>query len=172
MIRQLGSHLEKQIVFGFDRHVLPELADYTRTFAAYGIPVPAVEEELHYLTSAEHVCQRVQARQDRVGILICSTGVGMSIAANKFRGIYAARCLTVEDAELARQINNANVLCLAVRTGFALNQAIVAAFMTTPYEGRKLDQLAYIAELEDRNGTPPVRPVRPAAVAAKRRRYA
>jgi ribose 5-phosphate isomerase B len=172
MIRQLGSHLEKQIVFGFDRHVLPELDAYTRIFAAYGIAVPAVDEELHYLTSAERVCQTVQGREDRVGILLCSTGVGMSIAANKFRGIYAARCLTVEDAELARQINNSNVLCLAVRGGLALNRDIVAAFMTTPYEGRKLDQLAYITELEDRNGAQPVRPVRAAAVATKRRRYA
>ena len=43
--------------------------------------------------------------------------MGMSIAANKFRGVYAARCLSVEDAELARTINNANVLCLAARTG-------------------------------------------------------
>ena len=49
--------------------------------------------------------------------------MGMSIAANKFRGIYAARCTTVEDAELARTINNANVLCLAAKHGFAHERA-------------------------------------------------
>jgi ribose 5-phosphate isomerase B len=85
----------------------------------------------------------------------------MSIAANKFRGIYAARCLTVEDAELARQINNANVLCLAARTGLVMNEAIVHAFMITPYEGRKLEQLSYISELEMKAMEP--------ALAAKRR---
>jgi ribose 5-phosphate isomerase B len=167
MIQQLGAHLEKQIVFGFDRHVLPELDHYTRIFSGYGLAVAAVvAEELYYLTSAERVCQRVQGRSDRVGILICATGVGMSIAANKFRGIYAARCLTVEDAELARQINNANVLCLAARSGVAGNEAIVGAFMTTPYEGRKLEQLAYLAELEDKNSER-----RPRTI-PKRRRYA
>jgi len=149
MIGQLGSHRGKQIVFGFDRHGLPELDAYTRVFANYGIPVPAVvTNKLHYLTSAERTCQWVAGRTDRVGILLCSTGVGMSIAANKFRGIYAARCLTVEDAELAREINNSNMLCIAVRTGFELNGQIVDAFMTTPYDGRKLDQLSYIVDIE------------------------
>lgn len=158
MIQLLGTHLEKQVVFGFDRHLLPELDDYTRLLSTYGIAVPAVADELHYLTSAERVAEKVQDREDRVGILICSTGVGMSIAANKFRGIYAARCLTVEDAELARQINNANVLCLAARTGLASNDSIVHAFMTTPYEGRKLEQLSYIEELETKALAPALAP--------------
>ena len=79
---------------------------------------------------------------------MCSTGMGMSIAANKFRGVYAARCLTEEDASLSRSINNANVLCLAVRSGLAANQQIIDAFMNTPYDGRKLEQLEYITCLE------------------------
>ncbi|MCG8421848.1 MAG: RpiB/LacA/LacB family sugar-phosphate isomerase [Proteobacteria bacterium] len=149
MIRQLGTHRGKQIIFGFDRHVLPDLDGYKDTLSRYGAPAPGVVfDELYYLTSAERTCRRVQHRPDRVGVLICSTGMGMSIAANKFRGIYAVRCLTVEDAQLARTINNANVLCLATRAGFELNQDIVAAFMTTPYEGRKLDKLEYIATME------------------------
>lgn len=149
MLDQLGTHRGKQIVFGYDRHGLAELDAYTAAFSAYGIPVPAVvTDKLHYLTSAERTCQRVAGRVDRVGILMCSTGVGMSIAANKFRGIYAARCLTVEDAELAREINNSNLLCLAIRTGFEVNQQIVHAFLTTPYQGRKLDQLSYLEDLE------------------------
>ena len=49
---------------------------------------------------------------------------------------------------MARQINNANVLCLASKAGLALNEEIVDKFITTPYEGRKLEQLEYISCLE------------------------
>ena len=148
-IRQVGSHRGKVVVFGYDRHLLPELEEYTRILASYGIPVPAVNrEEPHYLTSAERVCRRMRGRVDHVGVLVCSTGMGVSIAANKFRGVYAARCLSVEDAEMARTINNANVLCLASKSGRDLNERIIDAFMNTAYQGRKLAQLEYIASLE------------------------
>ena len=131
-IRQIGSHVGKHVVFGYDRYLLPELDVYTQMLAAYGLPVPAVDSSnLHYLSSAERVCRRVSARLDAVGVLICSTGMGMSIAANKFRGVYAARCLSVDDAVMSRVINNANLLCLASKTGAELNHDIVTAFMTT-----------------------------------------
>lgn len=149
MIRQLGAHRGKQVVFGFDRYVLAELYEYTQVLSKFGIPLPAVNvEDPHYLTSAQRVCERVRGRADHVGVLVCSTGLGMSIAANKFRGIYAARCITVEDAVLARTVNNANVLCLGSRSTLAVNEGIIDAFMNTPYEGRKLEQLEYISCLE------------------------
>jgi len=149
VIRQLGKHRGKHVVFGYDRYLLPELEDYVRVLAQYGIPMPAVSHDsLHYLTSAQRVCERVRGRADSVGVLFCSTGMGMSIAANKFRGVYAARCLTVEDATMSRQINNANVLCLAQRAGLAENQKIIDAFMSTAFEGRKLEQLEYITCME------------------------
>ncbi len=72
----------------------------------------------------------------------------MSIAANKFRGIYAGRCITTDDAELARVINNSNMLCIASNSGLAMNAEIVDTFMRTAFDGRKLDQLEYIVELE------------------------
>jgi len=99
-------------------------------------------------SSAERVCQRVRERPDTVGVLACMTGIGVSIAANKFGGVYAARCLTVADAQMARTINNANVLCLAVSAGAERNAAIVDAFMRTPYQGRKLDELAGLRRFE------------------------
>jgi RpiB/LacA/LacB family sugar-phosphate isomerase len=149
MIDDLGSHVGKPIVFGHDRHVVPELEAYTRALASHGPVEPAVDaSRLHYLTSAERVCRRLAVPPAGVGVLICLTGMGVCIAANKFFGIYAARCLGVEDARAARTVNNANVLCLAVTSGFALNQDIIAAFMTTPYEGRKLDELVYLRWLE------------------------
>ncbi|HEY5951615.1 MAG TPA: RpiB/LacA/LacB family sugar-phosphate isomerase [Kofleriaceae bacterium] len=112
--------------------------------------IEAVDSErLHYLNSAEIACREIQAEPNSFGILVCGTGMGMSIAANKFRGIYAARCTSVDDAELARTINNANVLCLAAKNGFAVNAEIVEAFIRTPYTGRKLEELEYITEIED-----------------------
>lgn len=148
-IRLLGTHRGKQVVFGFDRYILAELGEYIRALSKFGIPVRAVDTDaLHYLTSAERVCERVRGRADHVGVLVCATGMGVSIAANKFRGIYAARCLSLEDGEMARTVNNANVLCLAARSTLAVNEAIIDAFMTTPYEGRKVDQLERIAYLE------------------------
>jgi HAD superfamily phosphatase (TIGR01668 family) len=149
MIDQLGAHLGKRIVFGYDRHLLPEVDGYLAHLAAYGIVVTDTDpERLHYLSSAERVCRRVRGRPDAVGVLACQTGIGVNIAANKFDGVYAARCLSVADAELARTVNNANVLCLATSSGAALNAAIVDAFMRTPYQGRKLDELIGLRRFE------------------------
>jgi RpiB/LacA/LacB family sugar-phosphate isomerase len=170
MIRQLGAHRGKQVVFGHDRYLVPELDGYMRALSKYGVVFRAINfEEPHYLTSAERVCERMKDRPDMVGVLICSTGMGMSIAANKFRGIYAARCLTIDDAQMSRTINNANVLCLATRTGLEVNESILDAFMTTPYEGRKLDQLEYIASMEiERDREPAPKPY-PAIIVGRAR---
>ena len=65
--------------------------------------------------------------------------------------------MSVEDAELARTINNANMLCLAAKSGFELNQAILDTFVRTAYTGRKLDELEMITRFE---GAPALRVVR------------
>ena len=150
MIRRLGSLAGKRIVFGYDRYLLPDIDAYREALSSHNPTIEAVDaKHLHYLSSAEMVCKAVQGDpEDSFGILCCGTGMGMSIAANKFRGIYAARCTTVEDAELARSINNANVLCIAAKQGFVLNRAIVEAFVGTPYTGRKLEELQCITQLE------------------------
>lgn len=137
-------------MFGYDRYLAPELTDYRGLLlVSGGAMLEAVDSDrLHYLSSAELVCREVQDEPDSFGILICGTGMGMSIAANKFRGIYAARCTTVDDAEASRTINNANVLCLAAKMGFAHNAQIIEAFIRTPYTGRKLEELEYITEIE------------------------
>ena len=149
MIRRLGSHSGRRIVFGYDRYLAPELTDYRGLLLTHGSMIESVDaERLHYLSSAELTCREVQDEPNSFGILICGTGMGMSIAANKFRGIYAARCTSVDDAEAARTINNANVLCLAAKMGFAHNATIIDAFIRTPYTGRKLEELEYITEIE------------------------
>jgi ribose 5-phosphate isomerase B len=151
VIRRLGSLVGKRIVFGYDRYLSPDIDAYRDALSGHSSDVvEAVDaKHLHYLSSAELVCKAVQADpEDSFGILCCGTGMGMSIAANKFRGIYAARCMTVEDAELARSINNANVVCIAAKQGFVLNRAIIDTFVETPYTGRKLEELMYITQLE------------------------
>jgi len=160
VIRCLGSHVERRILFGYDRYLAPDLEAY-RVYLdglAAGMTEAVDTERLHYLTSAELVCRAVQLDPESFGVLCCGTGIGMSIAANKFAGIYAARCTSVEDAESARQINNANVVCIAAKQGFELNRAIIETFATTEYTGRKLDELEYITEFE--RVTPAIKPTR------------
>ncbi|MEO0191760.1 MAG: ribose 5-phosphate isomerase B [candidate division WOR-3 bacterium] len=80
------------------------------------------------------------------GILICGTGIGMSIAANKVRGVIAARCCSVRDAEMCRRHNNANVMTLSGETPPAEAQEMVRVFLDTPFEGgrheRRLRKIA------------------------------
>ena len=76
-----------------------------------------------------------QGESDR-GIVICHTGTGMSIAANKVKGIRAALCATVEAAELSRKHNNANVLALGAGfTSFDLAKKICLTWLETQFEG-------------------------------------
>src|SRR5579863_6635091 len=72
----------------------------------------------------------------RRGILICGSGIGMSIAANRFKGIRAALCRSGLEADLSRRHNDANVLCLGGRiTGIEMAKDCVKRFLTTPFEG-------------------------------------
>ena len=80
-------------------------------------------------------------------MLVCGTGIGMSIAANKVKGVRAAHCTTEYEARMARAHNDANVLCLGERViGLGLGGAVVAAFLSQPFEGgrhqRRLDKIS------------------------------
>ena len=103
-------------------------------------------ESCDYPQFAHALCHAVEAEADGRGILICGTGIGMSMAANRHAGIRAALCTTELHARLTRRHNNANVLCLGARiTGVELALAIMAAFLDTDFEGgrhqRRIDQL-------------------------------
>jgi RpiB/LacA/LacB family sugar-phosphate isomerase len=89
-----------------------------------------------YPDYAQVVGQSVAQRKAHFGILVCTTGLGMSIAANKVPGVRAALVTDERTAALARRHNDANVLCLAARTTPAdLAQRIVDVFLNTPFEG-------------------------------------
>lgn len=103
-------------------------------------------EKTDYPVFAKAVCSEVLQDPESIGILICSSGIGMSIAANRFSGIRAALCRTVKDIKLGRQHNNANVLVLGasnVSEDEALN--MVHTFISTPFHGgrhaRRIEQI-------------------------------
>ena len=97
-------------------------------------------EPVDYPDIAKTVAEAVVDGRFKYGILICGTGIGMSIAANKVRGIRAALCHNAFSAKRARQHNDANILCLASEEGKALIPAIVETFLTTEFEGERHQQ--------------------------------
>ena len=85
------------------------------------------------------------------GVLICGTGIGMSIAANKVKGIRAALCYNAFSAGRARQHNDAQICCLAAEEGKARVPAIIETFLTTEFEGgRHQGRLDKISKIEER----------------------
>ncbi|MDE7370865.1 MAG: ribose 5-phosphate isomerase B [Desulfovibrio sp.] len=102
-------------------------------------------ESCDYPVFAHKLCSALLAEGGQ-GILVCGSGIGRSIAANRHDGIRAALCTTELHARLSRRHNDANVLCLGARiTGEELALAIVAAFLETAFEGgrhqRRIDQI-------------------------------
>ncbi len=98
-----------------------------------------------YPDIAKKVAEAVANGDFERGILICDTGIGMSIAANKVKGIRAALCHSVFSSCRARQHNDANILCLVGREQPDTLAEIVEAFITTEFEGgrhqRRLDKI-------------------------------
>jgi len=97
---------------------------------------PFSGESVDYPDYARRVGEAVAAGRARLGLLVCGTGIGMSIAANKVKGVRAAHCTTEYEARMARLHNDANVLCIGERVvGLGLGGAIVRAFLETAFEG-------------------------------------
>ena len=110
------------------------------------------EESCDYPVFAEAASRAVVSGACSIGILICGTGIGMSIAANKIRGVRAAVCGDGFSADMARRHNDANILCLGARvTGPGLALSIVDTFLKTTFEGgRHARRIGMIGELEKR----------------------
>ncbi len=93
-------------------------------------------DSVNYPDYAAKLTEALKQDPDALGILICGTGLGMCMAANRHHHIRAARCTTGLDAQLARQHNNANVLCLGGRVlGPELANHIVDAFLKSSFDG-------------------------------------
>ena len=95
---------------------------------------------VNYPDYAHYVCEAIQKKEAPLGILVCGTGIGMSMAANKHVGIRAALCENEFSAEMTRRHNDANVICMGARV-ISVEKAIAPAdiFVNTEYEGGRHD---------------------------------
>jgi ribose 5-phosphate isomerase B len=134
---------------GFDAktklmELINRLGHEVTDFGAFG------SESCDYPDIAAQVGRKVGAGEVDRGILICGTGIGMCIAANKIQGVRAAPCHDDLTAEMSRRHNDLNVLCLSAdMLGERLIDRLVEVWLTTPFEGgRHLKRIEKIAELE------------------------
>lgn len=108
-------------------------------------------QSVDYPAYAAAVCREVLEGRAEKGVLVCGTGIGMSIAANKFPGIRAALVTDCYSAEMTRQHNDANVACFGGRTvGPELARRMLAIFLETPFSGQEKHarRIGQIRELE------------------------
>ncbi len=106
-------------------------------------------DSVDYPDIAKKVAEAVAKGDFECGILICGTGIGMSIAANKVKGIRAALCHNAFSAQRARQHNDANILCLGAEEEQGLIPEIVETFLSYEFEGgRHLGRLNKIKDME------------------------
>ena len=142
-----------QIIIGSDHAGFPLKEVVKQYLAEMGYAVTDAGTDspanVDYPDFAAIVAQRVSAGEFDRGILVCGSGVGMSIVANKFPGVRAALCLDEETARMSRLHNDANILVLAGRrTEAEAAKAIVRLWLNTEFEGgrhqRRLDKIADI----------------------------
>jgi len=105
------------------------------------------EESVDYPDFAFPVAERVARGEVDRGILVCGSGIGMSIAANKVRGVRASLCRTVDDAVMTRRHNDSNVLALSEKsTDDPAIEELVGRWLETPFDGgrhkRRIDKIA------------------------------
>ena len=138
-----GFRLKEEI-----KNLLTELG---REYRDFGTHSPA---SVDYPDIAASVARAVASGECEMGILICGTGIGISIAANKVRGIRAALCGDEFSAQMAREHNDANILALGERvTGPGLARAIVTKWLTSEFAGgRHTQRLCKIGALEQEEG--------------------
>ncbi len=107
-------------------------------------------KSVDYPDIAAKVCGSILSGECDRGILVCGTGIGMSIAANKYKGIRAAVCGDIYSAKMTKIHNNANVITLGARViGEDTAKEIITAWLTAEYEGGRHDnRLKKIADLE------------------------
>lgn len=128
--------------FGLKQKIVKMLADSGHTYEDFGC---YNEESVDYPDIALAVAGAVAKGGFERGILICSTGIGMSIAANKVKGIRAALCSDAFSALRARKHNDANILCLGAEGKYS---EIISSFLTGEFEGgrhqKRLDKIEVI----------------------------
>jgi ribose 5-phosphate isomerase B len=129
----------------FKQSIIQVLSNGKHTVKDYG---SYTTDSVDYPDIAKEVGDAVVSGKYDRGILICGTGIGMSIAANKIKGIRAALCHNSFCASRARQHNDANILCMGSEIVKEEMPEIVNSFMTTDFEGgrhqRRVDKMTYM----------------------------
>ena len=147
----------KKIIIGSDHGGFELKKDVIAHLEKRGVEVIDVgtysTESCNYPDYARALCKRIQSGEFERGILICGTGIGISIAANKHNGIRAACCSDTFSARMTRMHNDANVLCFGGRVvGAGLACDMVDLFIDTEFEGgRHIDRVNMLAEIEKEN---------------------
>ncbi len=140
----------RRIAVGCDHGGLPLKGELVAALAAWGWEVRDLgchtADSVDYPDFARAVTAAVTGGAAELGLLVCGTGIGMSMAANRAPGIRAALCGDVYSAAMTRRHNDANVLCLGARVvGPGLALAILEAFLGASFEGgrhqRRLDKM-------------------------------
>ncbi len=142
---------------GFDLKEM--LAERAREIGHDGADLgPRGRDAVDYPDFAHDLARRLLAGEGALGVLVCGTGIGMAMAANRHPGVRAAQCHDAFTAEHARRHNDANVLCIGSRTtgpGVALQ--ILDIFLATPFEGGRHERR--VKKIEPGQGaTAPARP--------------
>lgn len=120
--------------FELKAYLMKKLKSWEIEFENYGTDT---NDSVDYPDFAHPVADAVSTKADvGLGILICGSANGVAMTANKHQGIRAAICWNVEIAELARQHNNANIICIPARfVSSRMAGSMVKAFLNTPFEG-------------------------------------
>ena len=139
-----------KIALGSDHHGYAHKTLLVDTLRGRGVEVEDLGcssgESADYPDAALAVAELVGAGRADAGVLICGSGVGMSIAANKVKGVRASLCFTVDQAQTTRRHNDSNVLCLSgdgidPETALALFDAWLAADFEGGRHGRRVDKI-------------------------------
>jgi ribose 5-phosphate isomerase B len=150
---------EKELVIGCDNAAVGLMEEIKSYLNSLGIKytdvgVETADDQTPYPNVAQRVAEEIiQSGHQKEGLLICGTGIGMSITANKFPGIYAAVCHDAYSAERARLSNNTNILCMGARVvGPELAKKIVQEWLNLEFKGgRSAQKVQIIEDIERQN---------------------
>jgi ribose 5-phosphate isomerase B len=147
--------VDKRIWIAADHGGFQMKKEFTRYFEERGVPYNDLgtgsEEIVRYPYYAAEVARAVSRGRIERGILICSTGIGMSIMANRYKGVRASHCTSTYQARMTRAHNNSNILCLGGKiTGIFEALDMLEVWLNTGYDGGRHDiSLGLIHEAEE-----------------------
>ena len=154
---QSGGYEMKKIVIGSDKagfNLKESIKAYllANDYDVLDVGTQDPENPVFYYETASRVAKKIQSGEYEKGVLFCGTGMGMSIVANKYSGVFAACCESVYSAEKARANNDANILCMGGNILGADNAAnMLDIFMSTEFGGGFTKERAeYLAGLKEK----------------------